>query len=458
MMNATTRNEDVERLRERVAEDGIEFFMAMFVDMHGKPCAKLVPASSFDMLMYDGVGFAGFAVGYMGQSPADPDLMAIPDPKSYTPVPWKPGVAVLHCDPHVKGEPWPFAPRVILRNILDRAREERGYVLKTGVEAEYHLVRRTADGGIEVADPLDNSEKPCYEAKGLTRMWDHLTRISGYLNELGWGNYANDHEDACGQFEQNFKYAEALETADRTVFFRYMVHVLAHEQGMAATFMPKPFSHLTGNGLHMHASMWSEDDEPLFYDENDPQQLELSEIGYQFLAGQLEHARGMSSVICPTVNSYKRIGAMAPDSGATYAPGYLTYGGDNRTVMLRVPEGGQIEHRGVCGSANPYLATAALMGAGLDGIDQRLKPGNPVETNLYALSDNEIDTMGIERFPATLIHAVEHLKDSDVMRTALGAVSKEDYIDYFAREKVKEFFEYHQAVSPWEVQRYLTQF
>jgi glutamine synthetase len=458
MTNTSTVDEQKAWLREQAGHDGIRYFMAMFVDMHGKPCAKLVPASYLDMLLRDGAGFAGFAVGDMGQSPADPDLMAIPDPRSYMRLPWKPGVAILHCDPHVDGEPWPYAPRVILRRVLDQARQDHGFVLKTGVEAEYHLVRRVEGGGIELADPLDNSAKPCYEAKGLTRMWDHLVQISDYLNELGWGNYANDHEDACGQFEQNFTYDEALVTADRTVFFRYMVHMLAHERGMAATFMPKPFSHLTGNGLHTHFSLWSTEDEPLFEDAEDPRGMGLSELGYQFLAGQIEHGLGMSSVICPTVNSYKRIGVTSSSSGATYAPGYLTYGGNNRTVMLRVPEGGQIEHRGVCGSANPYLATAAMMGAGMDGIERRLKPGDPIETNLYELADNEIDTLGIERFPGTLIHAVEHLPQNEVLRAALGKVNGEDYVDYFAQVKRDEFYAYHQAVSSWEVDRYLTLF
>ena len=458
MTNQSTLEEQKAWLRERSGQDGIRFFLAMFVDMHGKPCAKLVPASSLEMLLGEGAGFAGFAVGDMGQSPADPDLMAVPDPSSYTRLPWKPEVAVLHCDPHVEGEPWPYAPRVILRRLLDQAREQRGFVFKTGVEAEYHLVRRTADGGIEVADPLDNSEKPCYEAKGLTRMWDHLVEISDHMNALGWGNYANDHEDACGQFEQNFTYDEALVTADRTIFFRYMVHVLAHERGMAATFMPKPFSHLTGNGLHTHFSVWSTDEVPLFADDEDPRGMGLSELGYQFLAGQLEHGLGMSSVICPTVNSYKRIGVTSSSSGATWAPGYLTYGGNNRTVMLRVPEGGQIEHRGVCGSANPYLATAAMMAAGLDGIDRRLKAGDPIETNLYEAPDTEIDTLGIQRFPGTLFHAVEHLPTNDALRAGLGKVKGEDYVDYYARVKREEFYAYHQTVSPWEVNRYLTLF
>ncbi|MDX6302477.1 MAG: glutamine synthetase [Nocardioidaceae bacterium] len=445
-------------LRERAEADGVQFFMAMFVDMHGKPCAKLVPTASLDMLLSSGAGFAGFAVGDMGQTPADPDLMAIPDPQSYMRLPWRRDVAVLHCDPHVEGEPWPYAPRVILRNLLDRAREDHGWVFKTGVEAEYNLLRRDEQGHIHIADPLDNSAKPCYEAKGLSRMWDHLIRVSQYVNELGWGNYANDHEDALGQFEQNWEYDEALVTADRTIFFRYMIHMLAHEAGMTATFMPKPFSHLTGNGLHTHMSLWSTDDRPLFEGDDDPHGLGLSTLGRQFLAGQLEHGLAMSSLVLPSVNSYKRIGVGAPNSGATWAPGYITYGGNNRTVMLRVPEGGQIEHRGVCGSANPYLSTAAILAAGMDGIERGLDPGAPVETNLFALDAGAIKEMGIQQFPATLADAVAQLGGDDVLRAAFGKVRDGDYVDYYARVKAAEFAEYHSVVAQWEIDRYLTLF
>jgi glutamine synthetase len=289
-------------------------------------------------------------------------------------------------------------------------------------------------------------------------MWDHLIRVSKYVNELGWGNYANDHEDAWGQFEQNWEYDEALVTADRTIFFRYMIHMLAHEAGMTATFMPKPFSNLTGNGLHTHMSLWSTDDRPLFEGDDDPHGLGLSTLGRQFLAGQLEHGLAMSSLILPSVNSYKRIGVGAPSSGATWAPGYVTYGGNNRTVMLRVPEGGQIEHRGVCGSANPYLSTAAILAAGMDGIERDLDPGAPVETNLFALDADTIKEMGIQQFPATLADAVAELGGDDVLRAAFGKVRDGDYVDYYARVKAAEFAEYHSVVAQWEIDRYLTLF
>ncbi|MPY78841.1 MAG: type III glutamate--ammonia ligase [Actinophytocola sp.] len=454
-----TRTSDTrDDLKARAEADGIEFFLAMFVDLHGKPCAKAVPMSSFDLLMDGGAGFAGFAAGDLGQSPADPDLTAVPDPASYTPLPWKPGVAVLHCDPHVDGEPWPYAPRVILKRQLEKLATERGWRLMTGVEAEYSLLRRTADGTLEIADPLDSAAKPCYEAKGLTRMWDYLSTLSRCMNQLGWDNYANDHEDGNGQFESNFRYADAVTTADRTIFFRYMVHMLAHEVGMTATFMPKPFSSVTGNGMHLHQSLWTLDGEPLFGDDTDGRNLGLSKTAYRYVAGLLDHGRATAGIICPTVNSYKRIGVGKPTSGSTWAPAYVAYGGNNRTLLLRVPEGGRVEHRGADGSANPYLASAALLAAGLDGIDRELEPGEPVNDNLFALSPDEVAKRDIAHLPKTLDAAIAELVADPVLRDALGTVPDGDFIDYYARVKQEEFDEYHATVSEWELERYLTLF
>ena len=323
-----------EELRKRAQADGIEFFFAMFVDMHGKPCAKLVPASSFDMLMDGGAGFAGFAAGPMGQNPSDPDLSAVPDPASYTPVPWEPGLAVLQCDIHVDGEPWAYSPRVILKRQLEKL-AARGITAMAGFEAEYMLVDKDENGKLVIADPLDTAQSPCYDVKALSRSLEFLKTTSRYMNQLGWENYANDHEDANGQFEQNWKYADALTSADRLIFFRYMVHVLAQREGMFATFMPKPFSNLTGNGLHIHTSLW-EGDKPLFVAEGeDPRGLGISEMAYNYIGGILEHARAAVAVTCPTVNSYKRMGVGAPTSGATWAPAYVSYGGNNRCASQK---------------------------------------------------------------------------------------------------------------------------
>jgi glutamine synthetase len=450
---------DVEgELRARAAEDGVEFFFALFVDMHGRPCAKMVPVEALGVMLGGGSGFAGFAAGPMGQSPADPDMIAVPDVASYTLAPWQPGLAVLHCDISVEGEPWPYTPRLILKRMLEKARA-RGLDYQVGVEAEYFLVRRDGDNGIEVADPLDRMAGPCYDAKGLTRMYDHLTTVSRYMNQLGWENYANDHEDANGQFEQNFHFADALTSADRLIFFRYMVHTIAHNAGLAATFMPKPFANLTGSGLHLHSSLWdASTGAELFADPADSRGLGMSQLGYQYIAGLIDHGRALAAITCPTVNSYKRMGVGAPQSGATWAPAYATYGGNNRTQMLRVPESGRVENRAVDGSANPYLAMAAQLAAGLDGIDRGLDPGEPNQDNLYLLSADEVGGRGIRTLPPTLLHAMDELVADDVMRDALGKTADGDYVDYYAKVKREEFHAWHSVVSDWEVERYLTLF
>jgi glutamine synthetase len=444
-----------EELVAATQRDGVEFLFAMFVDMHGKPCAKLVPVSAIDGLMDDGAGFAGFAAGPMGQVPSSPDILAMPDLSSYLPAPWQPGLGIIQCDPHVLGEPWPFAPRVILRRQLERL-AAAGYSLKVGAEAEYFLVRRAASGGIEVADPLDQAKAPCYDARALTRMYDHLTTVSRHMNALGWANYANDHEDANGQFEQNFRYADPMTTADRVIVFRYMIHSLAAEAGMLATFMPKPFSNLTGNGLHMHLSMWDESDTELFADPLDLRGLGMSQLGYSFIAGLLEHSQALAAVACPTVNSYKRLASAAPDSGAAWSPVFATYGGNDRTHMLRVPDPGRVEDRCIDGSANPYLTISAIIAAGLDGIERELNPGDPCELNLLKLTEEEATDLGLVAMPMTLWHALDHLEGDEILRDGLGKTSDGDYVDYFVATKRAEVRSSHSEVTSWELERYLS--
>ena len=447
-----TTAEDLIAATER---DGVEFLFAMFADMHGKPCAKLVPVSAIEGLLRDGAGFAGFAAGPMGQTPSSPDLLAMPDLSSYVAAPWRPGLGIIQCDPHVLGEPWPFAPRVILRRQIEKL-AAAGYTLKVGAEAEYFLVRRTESGGLSVADPQDRAKAPCYDARALTRMYDHLTSVSRHLNALGWANYANDHEDANGQFEQNFQFADAMQTADRVIVFRYMVHALAAESDMLATFMPKPFSHLTGNGLHMHLSLWDESDRELFADAADSRGLGMSQLGYSFIGGLLEHAQALTSIGCPTVNSYNRLAAPAPDSGAAWSPSYATYGGNDRTNMLRVPEPGRVENRSIDGSANPYLTMAALIAAGLDGVTRELDPGDPCELNLLELTEQEAAERGLAPTPMTLWHALEHLEADETLREGLGKTPSGDYVDYFVATKRDEVRSAHAEVTPWEIERYLS--
>jgi len=443
-------------VRKEIERRGIEFLFAQFVDLYARPSAKLIPAEHLDSLVEDGAGFAGFAAGEIGQVPADPDIAAMPDLASFTPVPWQPNLARFACDVTVEGEPWPYCPRTILRDVVARA-AERGLELRMGIELEYFLVEQAEDGSIRVADRFDTLEKPCYDMAGLTRRYDFLTTVSKYCNELGWGNYANDHEDANGQFEQNFHYADALTTCDRAIFFRYMVHTLAEQHGVIATFMPKPFTNLTGNGAHFHLSLW-DGDRNVFLDEADPRGLGLSETAYHFVGGLREHARAYSALTAPTVNSYKRLKLGSTASGATWSPVWISYGYNNRTQMLRIPGPGRIEDRTIDGSCNPYLAAAAVLAAGLDGIERKLDAGEPNAENLYASSYADNVAKGLRTLPASLAEAIDELAADDVLRAALGRGRDEDYVDYYVGVKRDEWSRYHEQVTSWEVREYLTRF
>jgi glutamine synthetase len=447
----STRDE----VRAYVEAEGIEFLFAQFVDMHGKPNAKLVPAHHLDALFEDGAGFAGFAAGDIGQRASDPDIAAIPDPASFTPLPWRPNVARMACDVTVDGAPWPYDPRTILRNQLERA-AALGYEFKIGAELEYFLLRRLPDGSLAVADADDTLEQPCYDMRALTRNLDFVSEVARHLTALGWDNYATDHEDANGQFEQNFDYADALTTCDRAIFFRYMVESLATERGLIATFMPKPFSHLTGNGCHFHMSLWKDGVNVFACDPaDDPRGLGLSPDAYRFLGGLKAHARAYIALSAPTVNSYKRL-VVGARSGSAWAPIYISYGFNNRTQMLRIPCAGRIEDRTVDGSCNPYLAATAILAAGLDGIERDLDPGEPTtELNLHELDDAQRGALGIDLLPANLLDATRALEGDDVLRAALGACAEEDYVDYYIRVKRKEWERAHQEITAWELNRYL---
>jgi glutamine synthetase len=447
-----------DELRAELDELGVDFVFAQFVDMHGKPNAKLVPVAHLDGLLADGAGFAGFAAGDIGQGPHDPDIAAMPDPTTLTHLPWKPEIARFACDITVEGEPWPYCPRTILRNQLARA-AELGFDFKIGCELEYFLVRRRDDGSIELADRLDDLEQPCYDMRALTRSLGFVTDVARHITGLGWDNYATDHEDANGQFEQNFTFDDALVTCDRAIFFRYMVESLAQERGLIATFMPKPFPNLTGNGCHFHMSLW--EGERAVFDADpaaDPHALGLSKAGYHFVAGLLEHAKAYIAVTAPTVNSYKRLNFGDPLSGATWAPSYVSYGYNNRTQMLRIPGPGRVEDRTVDGSCNPYLAATVLLAAGLDGIERELDPGEPNRLNLFETSAAQRAELGIETLPENLLDATRELERDEVMRKALGSTPNGDYVDYFIECKRREVQTSHEQITKWELDRYLQLF
>jgi glutamine synthetase len=440
---------DLHQVSEFVKDKGIEFLLCSFVEMSGVPKAKLVPAVHLKEMAEGSAGFAGFATGNIGQGPHDPDMLAFPDFQSLTVLPWRKNVAWVASNIQVEGKEWDFCPRTILMRQLVKARQE-GYVFKTGVEAEFFLLKKNALGAYEPYDSLDTLEKPCYDLRALHRNLDLLTTLVKYLQEVGWDPFANDHEDANCQFEINWLYAEALTTADRHTFFRWMVKTVAEQYGLLATFMPKPFAHLTGNGAHFHMSLWdAKKDTNLFQDEKDD--LGLSQVAYHFLGGIKEHAKALAAVTSPTVNSYKRLVRGAPRSGATWAPVYITYGASNRTQMIRVPGPGRIENRTVDGSANPYLAHAVLLAAGLDGIKRKLPAGKRNDKNLYEVDLEQLRTEGIDFLPSNLSEALEALEKDEVVLNALGS----NYAAYYLQVKREEWKRYHDSVSQWETENYL---
>jgi glutamine synthetase len=333
-----------------------------------------------------------------------------------------------------------------------------GYEFMLGTELEYFLVRRREDGGIELADPLDTLDQPCYDMRALTRNLDFMSQVSRYVTELGWNNYANDHEDANGQFEQNFDFADALTTCDRAIFFRYMVESLAQERGLIATFMPKPFDHLTGNGAHFHMSLWKGGENAFEVDPSeDPRGMGLSPLAYNFIGGLKAHAKAYIAVTAPTVSSYKRL-VVGTRSGSSWAPVYVSYGYNNRTQMLRIPDAGRVEDRTVDGSCNPYLGAAAVLAAGLDGIERGLEPGEPNALNLYESTPEQRAELGIETLPENLLDATRELERDDVIRRALGTTRDGDYLDYFVACKRREVQAAHEQITQYELDRYLQLF
>lgn len=439
----------IDQVKSFVSEYGIEFFLCSFVEMSGTPKAKVIPATHLEDMANEGAGFGGFAAGEIGQGPHDPEMACIPDFNSLTVVPWRNNLAWVAGDMFVEGKSSHYCPRTILRNQLEKAKQN-GYIFNVGIEAEFMLLKQGEDGKYAPWDKLDNLDKPCYDLKALYRNLNMMTNLIKYMQELGWQPYANDHEDGTCQYEVNWTYSDALRTADRHTFFKWMVKTIAEERGLLATFMPKPFTNLTGSGAHFHMSLWDEDNHSnLFLDENDNNGI--SQLAYWFTGGILKHAQSITAITNPLVNSYKRLVRRPPRSGASWAPVYVTYGANNRTQMIRIPAPGRIENRLGDGAANPYLAATVLLAAGLDGIENQIDPGKQNVDNLYEVPEDELQRRGIASLPSTLNDAADALEADDVIKNALGT----EYADYYIQVKRKEWRDYHLSVSQWETDKYL---
>ncbi len=419
-------------------EKKIKYFLISFVDLFGVLRAKLVPARAIGDMQKEGAGFAGFAA-WLDMTPAHPDMFGVPDPDTLIQLPWKPEVGWLAADLWMDGQEVEASPRVMLKRQLEQA-AKKGYRMKTGVECEYFLIDPE---GTAISDARDIQEKPCYDQAALMRRYDVISEICDALIKLGWGPYQNDHEDANGQFEMNWDFDDALKTADRHVFFKFMVKSLAENAGLRATFMPKPFPTLTGNGCHCHVSVWDKAGKKnLFHDAKG--ELGLSKMAYQFLGGIMHSAEALCAIFNPTVNSYKRINAPRTTSGATWSPNTVTYGGNNRTHMVRIPDSGRFELRLMDGAANPYIMQAGVLAAGLDGVANKRDPGKRLDIDMYAEGHK---VRGAKQLPLNLLDALRSFEKSKVLAEAFG----KDTVDSYVKLKMQEWNGFKQHLSQWEL-------
>ena len=421
----------------------IKYFLISFVDLFGVLRSKLVPAHAIKEMQYSGAGFAGFAA-WLDMTPADSDMFGIPDPDSLIQLPWNKEVGWLASDLWMNGKPVEASPRVMLKKQI-KILAEQGFTMKSGVECEYFLI---SQDGMSIADSKDTQSKPCYDQSSLMRRYDLIKEICDSMIEMGWSPYQNDHEDANGQFEMNWDYSNCLITADRHAFFKFMVKTLSEKHGLRATFMPKPFEYLTGNGCHAHISVWK-GKKNIFLDKSD--KLGLSKKAYNFLGGVIKNAESLSAFFNPTINSYRRINAAPTKSGASWSPSSISYTGNNRTHMIRIPDPGRFELRLMDGSANPYLLQAGVLAAGLNGLKNKINPGKPLNCNMYK---DYKKYPNLPKLPDNLEQSLEKLKNNKKMNDSFGKEVIESYLKLRKSEinefNQKENFNKKEPITKWE--------
>lgn len=438
----------ITQAKKFLKDNEVKYILAQFVNLHGVAKTKAVPVAHLDDIVTAGAGFAAFAIGGLGIGPDGPDYMAVGDLSTLQVVPWQPGYARIVCVGHVNGEPYRYDPRHILQTQTRRL-ATHGWTLYTGLEPEFSLLKRRPDGTIVPAEDSDTLEKPCYDYKGMSRSRVFLERLTESLLASGLDVYQIDHEDANGQFEINYTYTDCLTSADHFILVKMAASEIAHDLGLICSFMPKPFGNRPGNGMHIHMSI-SDGKKNLFEDKKDPRKLNLSTLAYQFAAGILAHAPALTALCAPSVNSYKRLVVGGSRTGATWAPAYVSYGNNNRSAMIRVPSG-RLEFRLPDTGCNPYLVTAAVIAAGLDGVDRELDPGEPHNFNVYDLSYQELAHRNIRILPQNLNAALDALQADESIAAAIGT----DFVAEFIEHKRLEWIEYQRHVSDWELRRYV---
>ncbi|MET3134280.1 glutamine synthetase [Oxalobacteraceae bacterium GrIS 1.11] len=433
-----------------LAQRGVKFVFAQFTDIHGVAKGKLIPLAHLGDIAYPGAGFSGPSIWGTGLPRTGPrsEYYGRADLTTLLPMPWLPGYARVVLDGQVAGVPFALCPRQILRKQVARL-AERGWTLNAGLEPEFFLLQKGANG-IE-AEPGDTLEKPSYDSKSLLRRRAFLEQLTAALDACGLGVFQIDHEDACGQFEVNYRYADALKAADNFMLFKMAAHHIAEQEGLIFSMMPKPFADRPGSGMHFHLSLADREGQAVFAADGDARGLGLSSTAYHFMAGLLAHAPALTALCAPTVNSYKRLMCGESLSGTSWAPAFIGYGDNNRTTLARVVYQ-RVEWRLPDSAANPYLALAGVIAAGLDGIERALDPGAPLNRDVYDMTPFERAELGM--LPQNLGAAAAALAQDGALAQALG----QEFIDQYVALKSAEWLEYNQQVSAWESARYLDRF
>lgn len=444
---------EISRIQEELQKKGVKYCMGNYVDIHGIPKGKVVPLSHLHHMAHGSELYTGYALDGLGQAPNDDEIASVPDLDHIIQMPWQPEIAWMPADNTLYGEPYLLSTRVLLKSILKQA-ADMGFGMNLGIEAEVFLLKKDENGKLQIPDPDDKLKKACYDSRAFLSNFSWLDKMATSIDDLGWGLYSFDHEDANGQFEFDFNYADAITSCDRFTFLKMMAKEYAKEEGLLATFMPKPFSNRTGTGAHFNMSLYDIDTKENLFQcskEEDPNGLGLTKLGYQFIAGILKHGPALCAVFAPTVNSYKRLVRQGDMPYFTWAPVFNSFGSNNRTNSVRVPMGGgRCESRNADGATNPYLAAALALAAGLEGIRENLDPGKPQETNLYDLSEAEREDKGIGFLPRTLDEAVTAFENDPFVEEVLGKGLRDEFIRY----KRDEWNEYHRSVSEWEIEKY----
>ena len=452
-MTADVDAHRIAQLQARLEQQGVAYCLGAFVDIHGMPKAKIVPLGHVLEMAHGSERYTGYALDGLGQAPNEDELTSIPDLERAIQLPWEPRIAWIPADLAFKGEPYGFDTRVLLKNVLAEA-AAMGFGMSLGIECEIYLLKQDEAGKLAIPDPDNKLLKPCYDVRGFLAGFAWVSKVAKCIEDLGWDLYSFDHEDGNSQFEFDFKYSDALTMCDRLTFFRYMTKYYAKEEGLLATMMPKPFANRTGTGAHFNMSLYDLKSQTNLFQcdaAEDRRGLGLTEIGYHFIGGILKHGEALCAVLAPTVNSYKRLIRQGGMSTFSWAPVFNSYGSNNRTNSIRVPAGGgRCEARNADGAVNPYLAAALVLAAGLEGIRERIDPGEPNDDNLYALTEPERVMRGIHFLPQNLQSAVAAFAADPITARVLGSGLRDEFIRY----KTEEWEAYHLIVSQWEVDRY----